>query len=147
MIASNNLVLRNGTTGMAAWSSGVKGAFVNNMVVDNGLAATEWVGKKTGVWFNATAATFKLAYNLVWNNKDHDVCQGGTPDGTPCTPLAFAGVGGNLNKDPLLAGATDFHLKVGSPAINAGDPTIKDKDGSRSDIGLYGGPDAPAALP
>ncbi len=27
-----------------------------------------------------------------------------------------------------------------SPLIDAGDPTILDRDGSRSDIGLYGGP-------
>ncbi len=34
----------------------------------------------------------------------------------------------------------DFHLQKYSPMIDAGDPTILDRDGSRSDIGLYGGP-------
>jgi len=34
----------------------------------------------------------------------------------------------------------DYHLQKYSPGIDAGDPTILDKDGSRSDIGLYGGP-------
>ena len=34
----------------------------------------------------------------------------------------------------------DFHLQMYSPLIDAGDPNILDKDGSRSDIGLYGGP-------
>jgi hypothetical protein len=34
----------------------------------------------------------------------------------------------------------DFHLQAYSPLIDAGDPTILDRDGSRSDIGLYGGP-------
>ncbi len=34
----------------------------------------------------------------------------------------------------------DYHLQMYSPAIDAGDPTIIDVDGSRSDIGMYGGP-------
>ncbi|HZW37671.1 MAG TPA: right-handed parallel beta-helix repeat-containing protein [Ignavibacteriaceae bacterium] len=34
----------------------------------------------------------------------------------------------------------DGHLQKYSPLIDAGDPTILDVDGSRSDIGLYGGP-------
>jgi hypothetical protein len=34
----------------------------------------------------------------------------------------------------------DFHLQKYSPAIDAGDPNILDVDGSRSDIGMFGGP-------
>jgi len=34
----------------------------------------------------------------------------------------------------------DFHLQAFSPAIDAGDPTVLDVDGTRSDIGPYGGP-------
>ncbi|OQY71750.1 MAG: hypothetical protein B6D44_11950, partial [Ignavibacteriales bacterium UTCHB2] len=34
----------------------------------------------------------------------------------------------------------DFHLQAYSPAIDKGDPNILDLDGSRSDIGMYGGP-------
>ena len=36
-------------------------------------------------------------------------------------------------------GKLDFHLQMFSPLIDAGDPNILDKDGTRSDIGLYGG--------
>jgi hypothetical protein len=52
----------------------------------------------------------------------------------------------NLSVDPMVAnddstqGNLDFHLQKYSPLIDAGDPNILDKDGSRSDIGLYGGP-------
>jgi len=35
----------------------------------------------------------------------------------------------------------DFHLQKYSPATDAGDPNILDADGSRSDIGMYGGPE------
>jgi hypothetical protein len=44
-------------------------------------------------------------------------------------------------KDTLAYTQTwDFHLQKYSPAIDAGDPSILDVDGSRSDIGLFGGP-------
>jgi len=52
----------------------------------------------------------------------------------------------NLSVDPMIVnddstqGELDFHLQKYSPLIDAGDPTILDRDGSRSDIGLYGGP-------
>ena len=147
MHATNNVVVRNGTTGMAAWSSTVSGSFVNNIVSGNGVAATEWVGKKTGIWFNASATAFKLTHNLVHGNKDNDVCKGGTPGKTACAAIKFDGVNGNLSKDPMFVSTSDFKLKKGSPAINAGDPSIKDIDGSRSDIGVYGGPGAPKKLP
>ena len=39
---------------------------------------------------------------------------------------------------PLSGG--DYHLQKYSPLIDAGDPEILDKDGTRSDIGAYGGP-------
>ena len=43
-------------------------------------------------------------------------------------------------EDPLLT--PDFHLGAGSPAINAGDPDPQhnDGDGSRNDLGAFGGP-------
>ncbi len=34
----------------------------------------------------------------------------------------------------------DYHLQYGSPAIDAGAPWLLDADGSRSDIGVFGGP-------
>ena len=52
----------------------------------------------------------------------------------------------NISVDPMVInddttqGDLDFHLQMFSPLIDAGDPTILDKDSSRSDMGLYGGP-------
>ena len=34
----------------------------------------------------------------------------------------------------------DFHLQAFSPGVHKGDPSILNKDGSRSDIGMFGGP-------
>ena len=53
-----------------------------------------------------------------------------------------------VNIDPMLVNDIkpsvtnnwDYHLQAYSPAIDKGDPSILDPDGSRSDIGMYGGP-------
>ena len=71
-------------------------------------------------------------YNNVWNSALAYV--NFTPDTT------------NISVDPMIVnddttqGELDFHLQKYSPLIDAGDPNILDKDGTRSDIGLYGGP-------
>jgi hypothetical protein len=48
---------------------------------------------------------------------------------------------GNLSSNPLFVNpaAGDFFLQTNSPAKNSGDPTILNADGSRSDMGAYGG--------
>ena len=69
-----------------------------------------------------------IQYNNVWNVDQK--YKGFTPDST------------NLSVDPMMVneGNSDFHLQMFSPLIDKGDPNILDKDGSRSDIGLFGGP-------
>jgi len=51
---------------------------------------------------------------------------------------------GNTDVDPMFFDAAqgDFHLSSGSPCVDAGDPDprFNDVDGSRNDMGLYGGP-------
>ena len=47
---------------------------------------------------------------------------------------------GNFSAYPMFVDDSLFHLQYGSPLIDAGDPSILDADGSRSDIGWTGGP-------
>ena len=62
---------------------------------------------------------------------------------------------GNIFCNPMYFSDDDFHLQAFSPLIDAGDPDYFDVDGSRSDIGAYGGPygesyiyhDLPPAIP
>ena len=46
---------------------------------------------------------------------------------------------GNIYVDPQFISASDFHLNLDSPAINAGnpDPQYNDPDGSRNDMGAF----------
>lgn len=95
---------------------------LKNNVVTNSEGGVEAWGTQNMVY----------QYNDVWNN---DVNYTGfTPDST------------NLSIDPMIVnddttqGKLDFHLQMFSPLIDAGDPNILDKDSTRSDIGLYGGP-------
>ena len=47
---------------------------------------------------------------------------------------------GNANQYPMFGDDSLYHLQAGSPLIDAGDPSVLDADGSRSDIGWTGGP-------
>lgn len=51
---------------------------------------------------------------------------------------------GNINENPLFVDPEngDFHLQIGSPCIDTGSPSpqYNDPDGSRNDMGAYGGP-------
>ena len=66
--------------------------------------------------------------------------------GVPITGTIFET--SNLHVDPMFVSASDaasyetndYHLQVGSPAIDAGSPVYSDLDGSQSDMGAYGGP-------
>ncbi|MCW8818322.1 MAG: right-handed parallel beta-helix repeat-containing protein, partial [Ignavibacteriaceae bacterium] len=104
-----------------------------------GIYVSSWDTVKNNVVTNTTRGivagnpqNLVVKYNNLWNNEINYTNL--TPDTT------------NLSVDPMIVnddttqGDLDFHLQMYSPLIDAGDPTILDRDGSRSDIGLYGGP-------
>jgi hypothetical protein len=78
-------------------------------------------------------STVSVGYSDFWNN-GANACGGSDPVGS----------NGNFEADPLFvdADAGDWQLQPGSPCIDAGSPvaTYADVDGSRSDVGAYGGP-------
>ncbi|UCC79351.1 MAG: right-handed parallel beta-helix repeat-containing protein [Candidatus Zixiibacteriota bacterium] len=73
--------------------------------------------------------TALLYYNDLWNNM-YDYYYGDS--------VIF--VEGNIWADPMFEDTIGFRLQMYSPCIDAGDPIILDPDGSRSDMGVYGGP-------
>ncbi|UCE65661.1 MAG: hypothetical protein JSU85_12480, partial [Candidatus Zixiibacteriota bacterium] len=69
-----------------------------------------------------------FSYNNLWDNEND-----------PSFDL-FINPVGNISADPMFMSETDMHLQAFSPLIDAGHPGYLDIDGSRSDIGAYGGP-------
>ena len=66
----------------------------------------------------------------------------GNPEGPVEGLPEPSGAEGNLSAAPLYAdpAAGDFTLLPGSPCVDSGDPDLLDPDGSRSDMGAWGGP-------
>lgn len=105
-----------------------------------------------GIGLSAESSNVVFKNSIVWGNTD---MQGTNEQGLKACPRTTALYGasgisysdtqggalgtGNINADPLfVSGATgDFHLSASSPAINAGDPSTFDPDGSRADMGAY----------
>lgn|GEM_PF-5024870 len=63
-----------------------------------------------------------------------------TVEFTPPVPEDMPGVVMVLNYGADGSAGVNLNLAVGSPCINTGDPSISDIDGTRSDMGAYGGP-------
>jgi hypothetical protein len=51
----------------------------------------------------------------------------------------------NFNAFPMFADDSTYTLQLGSPLIDSGDPSLKDADSTRSDIGWWGGPGGSAS--
>ena len=104
----------NGTGVFAAGTSGP--AFMNVIIYDN---TTELDGE--------SGSTYTIDYSDI---------KGGSTFG------AWATGSGNIDSDPLFVGNGSYHLQEGSPCINTGNPGVQyyDTDGSRNDMGAYGGP-------
>ena len=75
-----------------------------------------------------------VAYTNVWGSEDEDYQGMDNPTDE----------NGNISELPLYVSASsgDFDLTSSSPCVDMGDPDIFDADGSRSDMGVTGGPDA-----
>ena len=132
MEASNNVITRNGNCGFVVWGDGARGLATNNIITENGWRK-EWVCPCVGVWwYEGKAEGFKLSYNDVWNNVAADY-----QDMEDLT-----GKEGNVSVNPEFSGKADFHLSGDSALRDKGNPTYTDPDGSVSDLGVYGGPQA-----
>lgn len=134
-----------GSTGDAVAVVGSSGGVWNLTVHDSsgaGLSLTDCVAVEVGnTIFSGGAVGLSasgcepaaFSYNLLWDNAADTSGSWTLPSG--------AGV---VLADPEFTAADfgDFTLRAGSPAVDAGHPSVKDTDGTRSDIGAHGGPDA-----
>ena len=79
-----------------------------------------------------------ISYCDIYSNEDGNYFVGATSDSI--YEVNLTGIDGNISQDPLCV-APDYLLSSGSPCIDAGnpDPRFNDPDGSRNDMGAYGG--------
>ncbi len=120
-------------------SGGAGGVHAPSCTLDLNSTLLAWTQRGAAVQAGGTAT---LAYSAWFNNAGGDAAGG-----------AVIGAGA-VTTDPLLirfvrdavCGNEDLRAVPGSPLINAGDPDEEDPDGTRADIGVYGGPDVPAEL-
>ncbi len=100
-------------------------------VFDNCLIMNNIIAFNSGFGISYFEGTLQNSYNDVYGNS--------LPDWHDCS----AGTG-SFSDDPLFVNqaGNDFHLQSGSPCINAGNPSsiYNDSDGSRNDMGAFGGP-------
>ena len=103
-----------------------------SLIIENNLFTN---GSGNGVY--ASGAGFTFSWNGLWGNLPLD-CDGFAPDST------------NRTGDPRYADTTgaNYHLLWHSAAIDAGDPAGEtDLDGSRADLGGWGGFGGDSAAP
>ncbi len=100
--------------------------FNNNQYVYNNII----VGTKYGIESRNGGANTNIRYNNFWKTEQDF-------NNFPLTPGNT-----NMHVNPMFIDieGMDAHLQRYSPMIDAGDPDVLDVDGSRSDLGMYGGP-------
>ncbi|HPF71390.1 MAG TPA: C1 family peptidase, partial [Candidatus Krumholzibacteria bacterium] len=100
------------------------------------LRNTSVTGNLGGGGLTAIGAALTADYNHAWGNTGGDYLS--------CSPGAH-----DVSGDPKLMAGVQPLLLQGSVCIDAGDPaaTCADPDGSRGDIGVYGGPGADFQAP
>ncbi len=120
---NNTFVGNSGGTGGALYTDEAGIDAVNNLIA--------WTATGDG-WVATTGLAAPAGYTLWFGNNAVDAV------GVSLSDDRFG--------DPLLSGYTgdcavdNYRPALGSAAIDAGDPSILDTDGSTSDIGAFGGP-------
>ncbi|MBU0517861.1 hypothetical protein KKA00_07955 [bacterium] len=99
-------------------------SIVNNNILISGSEIGLWNAQVNPLYvpigdYNCVWNWGSANYNDRWNFGDH-----------------------SFSLDPLFADTVAFRLMPNSPCIDTGDPSLFDPDGSRSDIGAWGGPNA-----
>jgi hypothetical protein len=117
---------------------GSETCFQSRLTVRNTLFSYQWAVDEPVVYTNATDRV--LEHNGYHANLGRDDRYAWDMMGVRGEPDYV------LRDEALPVEQWDLRLQPGSAYIDAGDPDLLDPDGSRSDIGAFGGPDAPAGF-
>ena len=157
----NNVIFGHNDSGIKTINSSAS-TIKNNIIYNNNDTAID-IDDETHEIINNTihknwdgllisGATTSITNNIIASNSNWGIL-----NSSGSHALSFNDVFGNgtdyqnidpgfadISEDPLFVDVSnaDFHLKSDSPAIDAGSTVILDLDGSRSDMGAFGGPGA-----
>jgi len=103
------------------------------------------ISENTGGICCTTGSNVSLLNCILWNNSPQEIYIEDVASVNPIYSAIKDGwIGtGNINEDPLFIEPDNdnYHLQLSSPCIDAGnpDPQYNDHDGTRNDMGAYGG--------
>lgn len=140
----NNTIFDN----IADWGGGglfeCHGTIQNNTIYGN---SDDWCGGGLCGCHGGTIRNCIIWQNNAGHGAQFDYCA--IPSYSCIQNWTYGGTG-NISSDPQLVDPEggDFHLQPDSPCIDAGDssPQFNDSDGSRNDMGAYGGPYIPLTV-
>jgi len=135
----NNIILTIGSIGISCGNSIISNNTINQCSTgfysgsNNILSNNIITNCSNGIVVNYTSTNPALFYNNLWNN-----------DTNYYSNLSKGPY--DISVDPLFIDSNngDFHLISNSPCRDAGSPEVSfnDPDGTRNDMGAYGGPGA-----
>jgi hypothetical protein len=136
-----NNVLADNTTGISATGFDANYSLDGSSIINNVIA----YNTVDGLDYDSTGTT-TVTNSIFWENDGADIVDDTNLLINYCTVQDGASGTGNSADDPKFedSSSDDFHLQDISPAINAGNPNVadNDQDGTRNDMGAYGGPNA-----
>ncbi len=134
VVTASNLTLvsnRAGQSGAATYN------YRSDLTLDSSIAAFH-DHNDTPIFYALSEENEDISLLSSWGNLGLEHRTGHNVDAIRADPLFVA-------HDPLTSPeAWDLRLSAGSPLIDAGSDARLDPDGSRSDMGAFGGPDAPS---
>ncbi len=146
-VISNNIIVNNSGSfaGVFVFQNDSAPLIINNTIANN-LSNSGLILLEGGYP--------ELMNNIIVNSGDIFTVYSGEPVVTYCNLTGGFPGEGNINEDPLFVNPSlgngpefsgmdaDWSLSINSPSINAGNPEsiYNDPDGSRNDMGAFGGP-------
>ncbi len=100
---------------------------IHNSIIGENTGGATFLGEPDE---EVSAVSLTVTYTNLYDQDD-------VVDGTLTDP---SGGTGNISADPRFT--SSYELSGSSPCVDAGDPAVDDTDGSRSDMGAFGGPHA-----